>query len=218
MGTRHRFSVRLPRHVRVPIGFRPFAKRYIHFPPRACQPVVDLDHFSFLVRSSIRPVSVPYRFVGTTSLSTISILLPPSFTGRATIFTRSPSCYRVTYIVGYLPQELLGTSMYEYFHQDDISRLVDVHKAALKECKPKNTEVNFSPKPIRETCVCVCVCVCILLLFFRLDLQVPCQRQDVRTFTERMEKFPESLDQRHRVYRGQQHFDQVLSTTVYCRC
>jgi len=48
----------------------------------------------------------------------------------------------VTYIVGFLPQELLGTSMYEYFHQDDIARLVDVHKATLQECKPKDTEVN----------------------------------------------------------------------------
>lgn len=50
--------------------------------------------------------------------------------------------YRVTYIVGFLPQELLGTSMYEYFHQDDIARLVDVHKATLQECTPKDTEVN----------------------------------------------------------------------------
>lgn len=53
-------------------------------------------------------------------------------------------CCRVTYIVGFLPQELLGTSMYEYFHQDDISGLVETHKATLQECKPTNTEVNFS--------------------------------------------------------------------------
>lgn len=53
-------------------------------------------------------------------------------------------CFRVTYIVGFLPQELLGTSMYEYFHQDDIARLVDVHKATLQESKSKDTEVIFS--------------------------------------------------------------------------
>jgi len=31
--------------------------------------------------------------------------------------------------------------MYEYFHQDDIARLVDIHKATLQECTPKDTEV-----------------------------------------------------------------------------
>lgn len=32
--------------------------------------------------------------------------------------------------------------MYEYFHQDDIARLVDIHKATLQESTPKDTEVN----------------------------------------------------------------------------
>ncbi|XP_055701095.1 protein cycle isoform X2 [Phlebotomus papatasi] len=39
---------------------------------------------------------------------------------------------RATIILGFLPQELLGTSMYEYYHHDDIPSLAESHKSALQ--------------------------------------------------------------------------------------
>lgn len=45
---------------------------------------------------------------------------------------------RATLVLGYLPQELLGTSIYEYYHPDDIASLAETHKAVLRPGNPGN--------------------------------------------------------------------------------
>lgn len=48
---------------------------------------------------------------------------------------------RATLVLGFLPQELLGTSMYEYYHHEDINHLAESHKAALHSTEAVTTEV-----------------------------------------------------------------------------
>ena len=47
-------------------------------------------------------------------------------------------------MLGFLPQELLGTSMYEYYHHDDILYLAESHKAALQATESITTQVSLS--------------------------------------------------------------------------
>lgn len=48
---------------------------------------------------------------------------------------------RATLVLGFLPQELLGTSMYEYFHHKDIAGVAESHKAALQSAEKITTPV-----------------------------------------------------------------------------
>ncbi|XP_046750946.1 aryl hydrocarbon receptor nuclear translocator-like protein 1 isoform X2 [Diprion similis] len=48
---------------------------------------------------------------------------------------------RATLVLGFLPQELLGTNMYEYYHHDDIPHLAESHKAALQAREQITTQV-----------------------------------------------------------------------------
>jgi aryl hydrocarbon receptor nuclear translocator-like protein 1 len=48
---------------------------------------------------------------------------------------------RATLVLGFLPQELLGTSMYEYFNHKDISALAESHKVALQSTESVMTRI-----------------------------------------------------------------------------
>ncbi|XP_076114227.1 basic helix-loop-helix ARNT-like protein 1 isoform X3 [Mytilus galloprovincialis] len=46
-----------------------------------------------------------------------------------------------TELIGYLQQELLGTSVYEYYHQDDMADMAEVHRQVLKTKEKTTTNV-----------------------------------------------------------------------------
>ncbi|XP_062127855.1 protein cycle isoform X1 [Drosophila sulfurigaster albostrigata] len=48
---------------------------------------------------------------------------------------------RATLVIGFLPQEILGTSFYEYFHNEDISALVESHKMVMQVQEKVTTQV-----------------------------------------------------------------------------
>ena len=52
--------------------------------------------------------------------------------------------YRVVSVLGYVPQDLVGEVSYQYYHPDDLHRMVQLHQNGLCVC----------------VCVCACVCVC----------------------------------------------------------
>jgi aryl hydrocarbon receptor nuclear translocator-like protein 1 len=48
---------------------------------------------------------------------------------------------RATLVLGFLPQELLGTSMYEYYHHLDLPALAESHKAVLQTSERVTTPI-----------------------------------------------------------------------------
>lgn len=48
---------------------------------------------------------------------------------------------RATLVLGFLPHELIGTSMYEYYHHEDITFLADSHKLVLETTETVTTNV-----------------------------------------------------------------------------
>uniref|UniRef100_A0A8B9LD59 Aryl hydrocarbon receptor nuclear translocator-like 2 n=1 Tax=Astyanax mexicanus TaxID=7994 RepID=A0A8B9LD59_ASTMX len=87
----------------------------------------DSSHFSCLVAiGRVHPHTVP-QANGEVKVKPTEFVTRCAMDGKFTFVDQ-----RATTILGYLPQELLGTSCYEYFHQDDLPHLADRHRKVLR--------------------------------------------------------------------------------------
>ncbi|CAN9499169.1 unnamed protein product [Ophioblennius macclurei] len=87
----------------------------------------DSSHFSCLVAvGRVHPHTSP-QVNGEVRVKPTEFITRYAMDGKFTFVDQ-----RATTILGYLPQELLGTSCYEYFHQDDLPHLADRHRKVLR--------------------------------------------------------------------------------------
>ncbi|XP_053478882.1 aryl hydrocarbon receptor nuclear translocator-like protein 2 isoform X3 [Ictalurus furcatus] len=83
----------------------------------------ESSHFSCLVAvGRVHPHSIP-QANGEVKVKPTEFITRCAMDGKFTFVDQ-----RATTVLGYLPQELLGTSCYEYFHQDDLLHLADRHR------------------------------------------------------------------------------------------
>lgn len=54
--------------------------------------------------------------------------------------------HRAASIIGYLPFELLGTSGYDYYHTEDIDKLIGCHRALIKRGEGTSCNYRFLTK------------------------------------------------------------------------
>ncbi|XP_062402966.1 aryl hydrocarbon receptor nuclear translocator-like protein 2 isoform X1 [Sardina pilchardus] len=93
------------------------------------EPEVDKEssHFSCLVAvGRVHPHSTP-QLNGEVKVKPTEFITRCAMDGKFTYVDQ-----RATTVLGYLPQELLGTSCYEYFHQDDLPHLAERHRKVLR--------------------------------------------------------------------------------------
>ncbi|KAL1518370.1 hypothetical protein ABEB36_002003 [Hypothenemus hampei] len=98
----------------------------------------------------------PAVFVGTAKIQTPLLIkeMPLTESGGRTEFTSRHSLewkflfldHRAPPIIGYLPFELLGTSGYEYYHVDDLDKVIDCHESLMQKGEGTSCYYRFLTK------------------------------------------------------------------------